>query len=202
MADTRDLKSLGGDIVTVQVRSPVPYWGIAKLERHRTLTPAFVGSSPTTPAKYFIRKEKFMNGEWRDNSESWDDWDDDWDTIDSDISPYEKAHRVSMTSGDEMTEEDWDRYGEEFERRYNEHLRSLKEPRRVGKAIVRGEHSKGNYYYDEDDDIGSLLPTTEELDRMRKQLGMDDHYNIACAVYDMTQPHEDTMAAFFLENCF
>lgn len=138
-----------------------------------------------------------MNGEWRDNSESWDDWDDDWDTVDSDISPYEKAHRVSMTSGDEMTEEDWDRYGAEFEARYNEHLRSLEHPRRVGKAIKRGR-----IYYDEDDEIGSLLPTVEELDRMRKQLGMDDEYNIARAVYGMTQPHEDTMASFFLENCF
>lgn len=139
-----------------------------------------------------------MNGEWRDNSESWDDWDDDWDTIDSDISPYEKAHRISMTNSDEMTEEDWDRYGAEFEARYNEHLASIRSnPRRVGKAITRSR-----IYYDEDDGLGSLLPTTEELDRMRKQLGMDDEYNIACAVYGMTQPHEDTMASFFLENCF
>ena len=98
---------------------------------------------------------------------------------------------------DEMTSEDWDRYAQDFENRYNEHLRSIKNssPRRVGKSTA-------SCYYDEDDGIGSLLPTTEELDRMRKQLGMDEHYNIACAVYDMTRPHEDTMASFFLENCF
>jgi hypothetical protein len=100
----------------------------------------------------------------------------------------------NLTS-DEMTEEDWDRYGAEFEARYNEHLHSLEQPRRVSKAIVRGR-----VYYDEGDEIGSLLPTTEELDRMRKQLGMDDHYNIACAVHAMTRLHEDTMAAFFLES--
>ena len=106
-------------------------------------------------------------------------------------------------TSDEMTEEDWDRYGAEFEARYNEHLRSLEQPRRVSKAIVRGKRASGNFYEDAcPDEISSLLPTTEELDRMRKQLGMDDHYNIACAVYGMTQPHEDTMASFFLENCF
>ena len=98
---------------------------------------------------------------------------------------------------DEMTKEDWDRFAEDFESRYNEHLHSIKNssPRRVGKSTA-------SRYYDEDDGIGSLLPTTEELDRMRKQLGMDEHYNIACAVYGMTRPHEDTMASFFLENCF
>lgn len=102
---------------------------------------------------------------------------------------------------DEMTEADWDRYGAEFERRYNAHAESIRgsSPRRVGKAIIRGERTRERYY-DEDDDIGSLLPTTEELDRMRKQLGMDDKYNIARAVYAMTRPHEDTMASFFLEN--
>ena len=106
-------------------------------------------------------------------------------------------------TSDEMTEEDWDRYGEEFERRYNEHLRSLEQPRRVGKAIVRGKRASCNFYKEAcPDEIGSLLPTTEEMDRMRKQLGMDDEYNIARAVYGMTQPHEDTMASFFLENCF
>ena len=103
---------------------------------------------------------------------------------------------LNFTS-DEMTEEDWDRYGEEFERRYNEHLRSLEQPRRVSKAITRNR-----IYYDEDDGIGSLLPTTEEMDRMRKRLSMDDEYNLVQVVYGMTRPHEDTMASFFLENCF
>ena len=101
-------------------------------------------------------------------------------------------------TSDEMTEEDWDRYGAEFEARYNEHLASTRSnPRCVSKAITRSRT-----YYDEDDGLGSLLPTVEELDRMRKQLGMDEEYNIARAVYGMTQPHEDTMASFFLENCF
>lgn len=99
---------------------------------------------------------------------------------------------------DEMTEDDWDRYSQDFESRYNKHLHSIKNssPRQVGKS------TGSRYYYDEDDGLGSLLPTTEELDRMRKQLGMDEHYNIACAVYSMTRPHEDTMASYFLENCF
>jgi hypothetical protein len=99
---------------------------------------------------------------------------------------------------DEMTQEDWDRFAADFENRYNEHLRSIKNssPRRVGKS------TGSRYYYDEDDGLGSLLPTTEELDRMRKQLGMDEHYNIACAVYSMTRSDEDTMASYFLENCF
>lgn len=128
-----------------------------------------------------------MNGDYRDNIDNFADW--------------EETSAVSMTGRidcDEMTEDDWDRYGAEFEARYNEHLASIRSnPRRVGKAITRSR-----VYYDEDDGIGSLLPTTEEMDRMRKQLGMDDHYNIACAVYAMTRPHEDTMASFFLENCF
>lgn len=124
-----------------------------------------------------------MNGDYRDNIDNFADWEET------------SATMTGRIDSDEMTEEDWDRYGADFEARYNEHLRSLEQPRRVGKAIVRDR-----IYYDEDDGIGSLLPTTEELDRMRKQLGMDDHYNIACAVYGMTRPHEDTMAAFFLES--
>ena len=128
-----------------------------------------------------------MNGDYRDNIDNFADW--------------EETSAASMTGRidcDEMTEDDWDRYGAEFEARYNEHLASTRSnPRRVSKAITRSR-----IYYDEDDGLGSLLPTTEELDRMRKELGMDDEYNIARAVYGMTQPHEDTMASFFLENCF
>ena len=98
---------------------------------------------------------------------------------------------------DEMTEEDWDRYSADFERRYNEHARSVKSssPRRVGRSTA-------SRYYDEEDGIGSLLPTIEEIEHYRRALGCDDEYNIRMAVSGMCRPHEDTMAAFFLDSCF
>ena len=96
---------------------------------------------------------------------------------------------------DEMTEEDWDHYSRDFEARYNEHLNSIKSssPRRVGRSTA-------SRYYDEEDGIGSLLPTTEEIERYRRALGCDDEYNLRVAVSGMCRPHEDTMAAFFLES--
>ena len=47
---------------------------------------------------------------------------------------------------DEMTEADWDRYSADFERRYKEHLRSIKSSRsrRVGRSTA-------SRYYDEED---------------------------------------------------
>ena len=99
---------------------------------------------------------------------------------------------------DEMTEADWDRYSREFEARYNEHLNSIKSssPRRVGRSTA------SRHYYSEGDDdgIGSLLPTTEEINRYRRALGCDEEYNLRSAIYGMCRPHEDTMAAFFLES--
>jgi hypothetical protein len=98
---------------------------------------------------------------------------------------------------DEMTEADWDRYSREFEARYSEHLNSIKSSgsRRVGRSTA-------SRYYDEEDGIGSLLPTTEEIEHYRCALGCDEEYNIYAAVSEMCRPHEDTMAAFFLESCF
>jgi hypothetical protein len=54
--------------------------------------------------------------------------------------------------------------------------------------------------YFEEDGIGSLLPTTEELEYYRRALGCDEKYNLEQAFYSMCRPHEDTMAAFFLES--
>ena len=107
-----------------------------------------------------------MNGEYRDNIDNWADW-------------------------DEMTEDDWDRYSADFERRYNEHLRSVKSsgPRRVGRSTA-------SRYYDEEDGLGNLLPTEEEINHYRRSL-MPDASEI---ITSMVRPHEDSMAAFFLES--
>ena len=92
---------------------------------------------------------------------------------------------------DEMTEQDWEEYSREFERRYNEHYNSIKSsnPRRVGRSTA-------SRYYDEEDGLGNLLPTEEEIIRYRRSL-MPDASEI---ITSMVQPHEDSMAAFFLES--
>ena len=96
---------------------------------------------------------------------------------------------------DEMTEQDWEEYSREFERRYNEHYNSIKSssPRRVGRSTA-------SRYYDEEDGTSSLLSTIEEIEHYRRALGCDDEYNLCMAVRGMCRPHEDTMAAFFLES--
>ena len=96
-----------------------------------------------------------------------------------------------------MDEAIWDGYYDDFERHYNEHMRSVKSPdsRRVGRSTA-------SRYYDEEDGIGSLLPTTEEIEHYRRALGCDDEYNLRMIISGMCRPHEDTMAAFFLESCF
>ena len=96
---------------------------------------------------------------------------------------------------DEMTEDDWDRYSRDFEARYNEHLHSIKSS---SPRPVRGLRAKCNFY--EDGGLGNLLPTEEEIEHYRRALGCDEEYNLRSAIYGMTQPHEDTMAAFFLES--
>ena len=98
---------------------------------------------------------------------------------------------------DEMTEADWDRYSREFEARYNEHLNSIK-----SSGSRRVSRSTASRYYDEEDGIGSLLPTTEEIEHYRRALGCDEEYNLRSTIYGMTRPHEDTMAAFFLDSGF
>ena len=96
---------------------------------------------------------------------------------------------------DEMTEQDWEEDSREVERRYQEHYNSIKSSssRRVGRSTA-------SHYYDEEDGISSLLPTLEEIEHYRRALGCDEEYNLRSAIYGMTRPHEDTMAAFFLES--
>ena len=40
---------------------PPKYWGIAKVVRHRTLTPASVGSSPATPANRAVSANLYLS---------------------------------------------------------------------------------------------------------------------------------------------
>ena len=98
---------------------------------------------------------------------------------------------------DEMTEQDWEEYSREFERRYQEHYNSIKSssPRHVGRSTA-------SRYYDEEDGLGNLLPTEEEINRYRRALGCDEEYNLRMTISGMCRPHEDTMAAFFLDSCF
>ena len=132
-----------------------------------------------------------MNGEYRDNIDNYADWEDYDESLDDAICP------VCMTgrTDDEMTEEDWDRYSADFERRYNEHTRSVKSsgPRRV--------NTSGRRHYDEDDDIAFLLPTEEEINHYRCALGCDDEYNIEQlfrATVDKMIRDDDTMASYFI----
>ena len=133
-----------------------------------------------------------MNGEYRDNIDNWADWEEYDETLDDAIRPVCMTGRADS---DEMTEADWDRYSREFEARYNEHLNSIKSSssRRVGRSTA-------SRYYDEEDGIGSLLPTIEEIERYRRALGCDEEYNLRTTICGMCRPHEDTMAAFFLES--
>ena len=136
-----------------------------------------------------------MNGEYRDNIDNWADWEDYDETLDEAIRPVCMTGRADS---DEMTEGDWDRYSREFEARYNEHLRSIKSssPRRVGRACIVGKRVANRYYYDENDDIGQYLPSEEEILYLRRSL-MPDPIEV---ISSMARPHEDTMAAFFLES--
>ena len=152
-----------------------------------------------------------MNGEYRDNIDNWADWEDYDESLDDAIRPVCMTGRAD---NDEMTDADLDRYSREFEARYNEHLKSIKSssPRPArglrAKCNFYDDYSEGSYdegdalekCYFEEDGIGSLLPTTEELEHYRRALGCDEKYNLEQAFYSMCQPHEDTMAAFFLES--
>ena len=90
---------------------------------------------------------------------------------------------------DEMTEQDWEEYSREFERRYNEHYNSIKSssPRRVGRSTASRYCSS---------DMDDLLPTEETIAYYRRSL-MPDASEI---ITSMVRPHEDSMAAFFLES--
>jgi hypothetical protein len=95
---------------------------------------------------------------------------------------------------DEMTEEEWDDYSADFERRYNEHARSIKS------SGSRRVSTSGRRYYDEDDGLSNLLPTEEEINHYRRALGCDDEYNVERlfrATVDKMIRDDDTMASFF-----
>lgn len=101
----------------------------------------------------------------------------------------------SSINDDKMTEEDWDRYGAEFEAQYNKYLTSIRSnSRRVGKPTA------SRYHYDEAYNMSSLLPTEREINYYRRALGCDEEYNLRSAIHGICTPHEDTMAAFFLES--
>ena len=114
------------------------------------------------------------------------------------VNNYERNVHMPNLIDDEMTEQDWEEYSREFEARYNEHLNSIKSssPRRVGKACTVGKRVANRYYYNDNDDIGLYLPTEEEILYLRRSL-MPDPIEV---ISSMTRPHEDTMAAFFLES--
>ena len=73
---------------------------------------------------------------------------------------------------DEMTEQDWEEYSREFERRYQEHYNSIhgSSPRCVSRACTVGKRVANRYYYDDNDDIGLFLPTEEEINAQEKML--------------------------------
>ena len=151
-----------------------------------------------------------MNGIWTDNIDNYEDWEDM--TAFADHLP--SACMTGHADDDETTDADWEEYSREFEARYNEHLHSIKSssPRPVrglrAKCNFYDDYSEGSYdegdalekCYFEEDGIGSLLPTTEELEHYRRALGCDEKYNLEQAFYSICRPHEDTMAAFFLES--
>ena len=128
------------------------------------------------------------HGEYRDNIDNYADWEDYDESLDDATCPVCMTGRIDA---DGMTEEDWDRFSADFERRYNEHLRSVKSssPRRVGRSTA-------SRYYDEEDGLGNLLPTEEEINYYRRSLIPDASEIIT----SMVRPHEDSMAAFFLES--
>ena len=116
-----------------------------------------------------------MNGEYRDNIDNWADWEDYDESLDDAIRPVCAI--------------------DDFEARYNEHLRSIKSssPRGVGRSTA-------SHYYDEEDGLDDLLPTAEYLQRLARESGIDRDYNVHVAfrhaVEEMIRD-DDTMASYF-----
>ena len=135
--------------------------------------------------------------EYRDNIDNYADWEDYDESLDDAIRPVCMTGRAD---DDEMTEADWERYNKKFEALYKELYEEEKSressPRRVGRACMVGKRVANRYYYDENDDIGRYLPTEEEIIYLRCSLMPDP----AEVISSMMRPHEDTMAAFFLES--
>ena len=137
-----------------------------------------------------------MNGIWTDNIDNYEDWEDM--TAFADHFPC--ACMTGRADDDEMTEADWEQYNKKFEALYKELYEEEKSressPRRVGRACIVGKRVANRYYYDENDDIGRYLPSEEEIFYLRRSL-MPDPVEV---ISSMCRPHEDTMAAFFLES--
>ena len=131
-----------------------------------------------TPREITTKGMYVMNGEYRDDIDNWADWEDYDESLDDAIRPVCEI--------------------DDFEARYNEHLRSIKSssPRDVGRACIVSKRVANRYYYDENDDIGLYLPTEEEIIYLRRSLTPDPTEVIG----SIMRPHEDTMAAFFLES--
>ena len=133
-----------------------------------------------------------MNGEYRDNIDNYADWEDYDESLDDATCPVCMTGRMDA---DGMTEEDWDRFSVDFERRYNENMRSLKSSssRRVGRSTA-------SRYYDEEDGLDNLLPTAEYLQRLARESGIDRDYNVHMAfrraIEEMIRD-DDTMASYF-----
>ena len=133
-----------------------------------------------------------MNGEYRDNIDNYADWEDYDESLDDATCPVCMTGRIDA---DGMTEEDWDRFSVDFERRYNENMRSLKSSssRRVGRSTA-------SRYYDEEDGLDNLLPTAEYLQRLARESGIDRDYNVHMAfrraIEEMIRD-DDTMASYF-----
>ena len=132
-----------------------------------------------------------MNGIWTDNIDNYEDW-EDMTAFAGNLPPVCMTGRID---DDEMTEEDWDRYSADFERRYNEHLNSVKSSgsRRVGRSTA-------SRYYDEEDGLEDLLPTAEYLQRLARESGIDREYNVHMAFRRVVEEmirDDDTMASYF-----
>ena len=133
-----------------------------------------------------------MNGEYRDNIDNYADWEDYDESFDEATRPVCITGRIDA---DEMTEADWDRFSADFERRYNEHVRSLKSS--DSRHVSRSTASR---YYDEEDGLDGLFPTAEYLQKLARESGIDRDYNVHIAfrhaVEEMIRD-DDTMASYF-----
>ncbi len=102
----------------------------------------------------------------------------------------------------DMTNDEWERYGADFEARYQKHLRSLNTNVQGGRP-QRGLRAQCKFFHDSDFSDQScemLFPTEEDLQRYLRQAGMDQKYNVMSAMSFCLTPEEDSMASFFLAS--
>lgn len=98
-----------------------------------------------------------------------------------------------------MTNDEWERYGADFEARYQEHLRSLNTNVQGGRPQRRRKRAFCDSDFS-DQSCEMLLPTEEDLQRYLRQAGMDQKYNVMSAMSFCLTPDEDSMASFFLAS--